>query len=151
MPIYFDKVDPAAKPGEYMSKEDPSPYFSLENGEETIKFMLNPDQVVIKKPIITLKIDYPLENPVLLPLQAPDPNVGFTRKQLALGISNIYKWMYDVEKRTTRLPIQNIPGLLNRDNTNGYFGIWGHHLGDLDLHTVTFDRTNNIYILGIDS
>jgi cobalamin biosynthesis Co2+ chelatase CbiK len=59
-------------------------------GEETIEFMLNPDQVVIKKPLITLKIDYPLANAVLLPFQAPDPNVGFTRKQLAIGISKIY-------------------------------------------------------------
>jgi hypothetical protein len=149
--IEFEHVDPSAAPGEYMSIDEPSPYFKLEDGEELLKWMLNPDEVVITEPLITVQVQYPFKETFLFPLQAPDPNIGFTRSQLALGISTLYKWIYKVEKQTTRKPIKNIPGLLNRDRTNGYFGIWGHCLGDLDLHTVTYDPDTKMCKLGIDS
>ena len=41
--------------------------------------------------------------------------------------------------------------LVNRANTDGIHGIYGHDLGDLALHTVTYDIEAGKIYLGIDS
>ena len=43
-----------------------------------------------------------------------------------------------------------IPNMYNRITTEGKFGIWGHDLGDLILHTVWIDN-DNVITLGVDS
>lgn len=42
------------------------------------------------------------------------------------------------------------PFMLNRPTTDGPHGIWGHSLGDLELHTVE-QVEDNLFVLGVDS
>ena len=41
--------------------------------------------------------------------------------------------------------------LINRAATDGTYGIWGHDLGDLVLHTIYYAPTSGEICLGIDS
>lgn len=40
--------------------------------------------------------------------------------------------------------------MYNRIKTNGDYGIWGHVLGDLMLHTLYFEE-KNVITVGVDS
>lgn len=66
---------------------------------------------------------------------------------LAFGAQD-YKNIYEIENAGTKIKPGFIPGMLNRNKTNGTYGIWGHGLGDLcftgininiDEQTVSFD------------
>ena len=47
-----------------------------------------------------------------------------------------YKTVYDEEASTTQTTPALLPGMLNRNTTDGKWGIWGHELGDLIVHTL---------------
>ena len=59
--------------------------------------------------------------------------------------------IYAAEAETAPDPGRAAPNLYNRGRSSGTYGIWGHDLGDLVLHTVAFDAERNLYTLGIDS
>jgi len=76
----------------------------------------------------TFEYDYPLEN-----------TAKFTRKLtptmsaldlLAFGKED-YQHIYKEEDAASNIPPGNIPGMLNRNSTDGPYGIWGHDIGDL--------------------
>ena len=98
----------------------------------------------------------PLSGEWKFPVKSQSPK-GFTRADLARSISNTYKAVYAEEERTTQIkvvPLDQRTGLINRNKTNGKYGIWGHDLGDLVLHTVEVTkRADGILVahLGIDS
>jgi hypothetical protein len=157
--ISFELIDPAAKPGEYMSAEEPSPYFGLskEQMERSLKYLQDGDEVVIPKNEIRVEINYPFANSHIFTLT---PQIGevFTRSGLGIAIALKYQEMYDEEEKSTNLPIESVAErsggkchLMNRARTDGKYGIWGHDLSDLDLHTVEYDVDLNLWILGIDS
>ena len=54
-----------------------------------------------------------------------------------------YQMIYDMEDGTSDIKADNIPGMYNRNRTNGCFGIWGHEIGDLVLEDVSFDDGGN--------
>lgn len=87
--------------------------------------------------LYTFKIDYPLTNPYVVKLAFP---FGCTRREMVNYIVNVYRTIYKIEKNTTTKPVRNIPGMFNRDTTDGYYGIWGHHIQDLMLHSLYIDR-----------
>lgn len=158
MKIKFYHVDPEAAPGHYYSKEDPSPYFSLSDPERSLGMLLDRYEVVIPYKSILVKIDYPLERPICIQLRALDGKTSFTRGDLAMSIAHAYKNIYKEEELTSTLPAEtmnernmgDVP-LINRARTNGCYGIWGHALSDLDLHTVYVSDDGKICTLGIDS
>ncbi len=51
--------------------------------------------------------------------------------ELLWEISQTYKKIYDEENKSTTISPGYIPGMMNRNKTNGKYGIWGHDLGDL--------------------
>lgn len=96
----------------------------------------------------TLEIDYPLSNPFIGEFTTgPD---GMTRLDLVERIVETYKAIYQEEDEGVGHPTENIPGMLNRRTSDGPYGIWGHCLGDLMLHTAEIDD-NNVITLGVDS
>ncbi len=149
--IEFKVVFSDAAQGEYGSTEDPSSYIHLCDPTRDIEQMLNPDDIVINKKSIRVSVVYPLEREHIFPLKAPRGSSGFSRAQLARTISKLYQHIYDEEDRTSPAIVSNIPGMLNRCTTEGRYGLWGHGLEDLLLHTVSFDQLKDIYRLGIDS
>ncbi|MFN5982325.1 MAG: hypothetical protein ACK476_10725 [Fluviicola sp.] len=113
------------------------PWISIENPQEEINRLIDADKIVINEPEITLYIDYPLENPVKFIIKS---NVdGFTKKQLALEISEKYHELYSKEEKTAQvktIPKDKRNGVINRNQTDGKYGIWGHDISDLDLNSI---------------
>jgi hypothetical protein len=96
--------------------------------------------------IITTKfrceISYPLSVKVDFKMEKAE---GLTLKDILLGISKKYNEIYDEEERTTKLKTETInqrtkgkSKLINRANTNGKYGIWGHGIGDLVYEGLMF-------------
>lgn len=117
-----------------------------ESGKE-----LDMDEIVIKEEKVKLKIDYPTTNPYVTLLE----NVGgFTRKLLIELICKHYKKMYDEENESTIINAGHIPGMFNRNHTDGKYGIWGHDIEDLMLHTACVDKLKKgglLVTVGCDS
>lgn len=109
------------------------PWISIENSEKEVSQLINPTEIVVKQNKINLIIDYPLNKPTTISLSNPK---GFTRKDLALEISKQYHKIYTEEEATAKtktIPVEQRTGLINRNETDGKYGIWGHDIGDLVL------------------
>lgn len=132
------------------------PWISIEKPEDQIDRLIDADKVVIEYPEIILVIDYPLNKPAEFIIKSSE-KVGFTKKQLALVISKKYHEIYDAEEssaKTKTIPLEKREGLINRNETDGKYGIWGHDISDLDLSSVEVYKTEDGKIqilLGIES
>ena len=78
---------------------------------------------------ITIYFDYPISNPVEFKTQNPK---GFTRLDLYRAIYAGYKTIYDAETD----PGTVAPNMLNRAQSKGPYGIWGHYMEDLCIEGV---------------
>ncbi|MGN6495488.1 MAG: hypothetical protein ACTHLE_26100, partial [Agriterribacter sp.] len=113
------------------------------------------DMIVLPYPTAKLIIDYPLLRPAVIELKSADQ--GFSNKALILAISEQYQKIYKEEEATaiTRTtPADQRKELLNRNETDGKYGIWGHDLSDLSLSEIEVYQHPNgvIYLrLGIES
>jgi hypothetical protein len=119
------------------------PTWMDEDNEEYAETSMNPEEDILPAGKYTLKITYPLSNPYI---QMIDSEVPIKRKSLVELIAVAYRYIYIVEKQSSEVAPALIPGMLNRIQTNGTFGIWGHSLGDLMLHTVYVDEDNVITV-----
>ncbi|MEO8238025.1 MAG: hypothetical protein ABI793_16900 [Flavobacterium sp.] len=131
------------------------PWISIENPENEISRLIEANKIVIPYSEITLIIDYPLNKPAGFLLKSSEK--GFTKKQLTIEISKKYHEIYEVEEgsaKTKTIPVEKREGLINRNETDGKYGIWGHDIGDLDLSSVQVYKTKNgkvTILLGIES
>jgi hypothetical protein len=117
--------------------------------------LVNPDEVVIHSKRVKLTIKYPVTRKYTAMLTAEGD--AFTRTDLLTKIAAAYRRLYAEEERTMTV-LAHPPGsmCLNRARTNGTYGIWGHDLWDLSLHTVFVTPPNFkggvLHIeLGVDS
>ena len=121
------------------------PWISIKNPESEINNLIGKDEIVIDKSNVTLIIDYPLNNPVEIKIKSDNSN-GFTRKELAQKISAEYNRIYKEEEEsaiTKTTPIDERQGLINRNQTDGKYGIWGHDIDDLDLSAIILRKAEN--------
>lgn len=121
------------------------PWISIKNPESEINNLIGKDEIVINKSNVILIIDYPLNNPVEIKIKSENSN-GFTRKELAQKISTEYNRIYKEEEEsanTKTTPIDERQGLINRNQTDGKYGIWGHDIDDLDLSAIILRKTEN--------
>lgn len=95
-----------------------------------------------------LEIDYPLSTPFKASFDTGEN--GLSRYDLMSFCVECYKAIYKQEEETSKVEPANIPGMYNRNTTNGQYGIWGHDIGDLTIHTFYIDNNNKI-TLGVDS
>lgn len=111
---------------------------------------LDPKEVVLApdKEFI-LKITYPLTIPCEVKMKTGKK--GITRLALVKKVITTYRKIYEVEDSTTNEKPGYIPGMCNRNRTDGKFGIWGHDIGDLMLCSAHLDSKKNIITLGVDS
>ena len=148
--IRFQVDDPKRK------AEGPSAYVQLENPDEDLKGMRNAEEVVFRGTELVVVLDYPLRDEFRFTLTSSRPE-GFTRAELVKKISELYKKVYEEEAQTSKVavvPLKERKGLINRNETNGKYGIWGHDLGDLVLHEIEISRDADgkaVAMLGIDS
>lgn len=134
----------------------PSPYVGLtiEGQKASLKSMANKDDLVLiegEGKVINVVFDYPLRRPTEFPMKAP-----LTRKDLVCFIGAAYRFIYDHETATSSLRAEPMcerkPGylLVKRTNTDGIYGIYDYDLGDLSLHTVTYDIQAGKIRLSVD-
>lgn len=132
-----------AEPEEAKDFEDGIiPWISIEKTEDEINRLIDADKIVISYSEVKLVIDYPLNKPATFVLKSSGK--GFTKKQLALEIGKKYHEIYDTEEssaKTKTVPVEKRQGLINRNETDGKYGIWGHDIGDLDLSSAQVYKT----------
>ncbi len=128
--------------------DDYSEYVHIADPDYDIKNMDDADEVVIDTPNISIVYDYPLRRHFTV---SYDSESGFTRAQLVRLISDEYQNIYDVEEQTSSIEPALVPGWMNRNETNGTYGIYGHAIDDLLLHTICYDPFTHVVHLGIDS
>lgn len=120
------------------------PWISIENPESEIDRLIDSDEIVIPYSEITLIIDYPLNNPASFVLK--NSKNGFSKKELILEISKKYHEIYNIEENTSKtktIPVNQRNGIINRNKTDGKYGIWGHDIGDLDLSSIQVYKSEN--------
>jgi len=122
---------------------------SLTNSN-TINELVSPNNIVIDREDIIIEYNYPLSSSFKFVEKAPNGK-NFTECDLIKTIMERYNYIYSEEEKTTTIPIGSIPNSWNRNTTNGTYGIWGHHITDLCLHSIYYDEKLDIYYLGIDS
>jgi len=120
------------------------PWISIEKPESEIDKLIDGDEIVIPYSEINLIIDYPLNKPASFVLK--NSTNGFTKKELILEISKKYHEIYNEEENTSKIktvPLNQRKGIINRNETDGKYGIWGHDIGDLDLSTIEVYKSEN--------
>ncbi len=120
------------------------PWISIEKPESEIDKLIDGDEIVIPYSEINLIIDYPLNKPASSVLK--NSTNGFTKKELILEISKKYHEIYNEEENTSKIktvPLNQRKGIINRNETDGKYGIWGHDIGDLDLSTIEVYKSEN--------
>ena len=132
-----------------------SPYIELGDPKESLANLRDTEALVLPCREVIVVVDYPLKREFEFPLSADRPE-GFTRAGIAAGIAALYQRIYAEEEASTTTPVvpkDQRQGLINRNGTNGKYGIWGHDLGDLGLSRISPQlRGGAVYLhLEIDS
>jgi hypothetical protein len=131
------------------------PWISINKPGKNIDSLIGADEIVLPFSEVTLIIDYPLTNKASFDISTAGK--GFSRKQLIRIISKKYHEIYKKEEKTAKaktVPVDKRDSLLNRKQTDGKYGIWGHDLSDLDLGSIDVYKNDDgkIYlILDIES
>ena len=116
----------------------PHKSISVTNDED----MIDPDEKVIEDDDITINFDYPLSHTVKKDFQSDD---GFTRHELWQAIHDGYTKIYDEEDTAVgdpgtigenSLSTSSASKMINRSESQGPHGIWGHYIGDLFIEGV---------------
>jgi len=111
------------------------------------------DEIVLpKNKTYKLIIDYPLNKPAKFTIKTGKS--GLTREEVVDLCCKAYREVYDIEDNTSSFKAKlGIEGgksiLLNREQSDGKYGIWGHVLSDLDISCMTIDGDK--ITLGVDS
>jgi hypothetical protein len=125
------------------------PWVTLENPKSDLSRLKNKDDYVINAQEVILIIDYPLNNPAEFTLKSKNEK-GFTKAELVKTISETYHMIYEEEERSATIktiPMEKREGIINRNQTNGKYGIWGHDLSDLVLSAIQVVKKENKYYL----
>ena len=157
----FDIVDEDAAAGDYRSAEHPSPFVSIADPAEDIAHMRGADDHVVDASKIRVLYSYPFGTTGprreerkaggwIYEEKAPN-GAFFTRADLARAVSARYNAIYAEEEKSTEIKPGFIGCSLNRNRTNGRYGIWGHYIEDLLLTKVEHDPVTGIFTLSIDS
>lgn len=119
---------------------------SIANFRTELDQLSGKDEKVITSNSIDILFDYPLSKKLTITLKSTN---GFTRKRLVKQICKNYHRIYKQEKKDVGGETENLPHSLNRDTSEGRYGIWGHHIQDLEL--VEIEKQGRVYHLLINS
>jgi hypothetical protein len=104
-----------------------------EYAEEDGRVSPDPKEIVLNEGTYELEITYPLSNPFKGKFKVGKR--GLSREKLVEKVIASYNHIYATEDGDVGAKTGNIPGMLNRARSNGRYGIWGHDMSDLMLHT----------------
>ncbi|MCJ8292103.1 MAG: hypothetical protein HRT58_19660 [Crocinitomicaceae bacterium] len=118
------------------------PWISIQNAAEEVDMLIGKNDLVLSSNSVLIIIDYPVNEPFEIEIKS-DGTEGFTRSELILKISEEYKRIYKEEEESASIktiPTEDRNRVVNRNETNGKYGIWGHDLIDLDLAAIVVHR-----------
>jgi len=121
------------------------PWISIKNPDEHISNLSGKDEIVLSSKKAILLVEYPLNNPFAFEIKSENSK-GFTRGELVLAISKLYNRIYQEEEESANIktvPLEERKGLINRNETDGKYGIWGHDIDDLDLSGIVIHKGEN--------
>jgi len=98
--------------------------------------LIDATRVVLRANRATLVIDYPLRRPARFEILPDDADGAFTVRGLVRAVAERYAQVYAEEDKTASKPAGRMPGLLNRNETDGKYGISMHVIGDLVLEGI---------------
>ena len=130
------------------------PWASIEKPENDIANLVDASKVVISETEVSIVIDYPIEKEYRFNVKSKS---GFCRAQILRYVSGAYLKIYEEEERSATIktiPIENRGTTLNRNQTNGIYGVWGHDIADLVLGEALIyksDDGNIVLKLSIES
>lgn len=114
----------------------------------------SPNEIVIPEQKISIAIDYPVRDRYTFDFDA-NTEQGFTREFLIDCICSQYKKIYEEENAVCKVSSiderMRMGGLINRESTDGPYGIWGHDIDDLYLEGITYHASTKMVILSIGS
>lgn len=113
--------------------------------KEVRKNLVSANTVVIPDESIHIVFDYPLSQEVILEFKNKG---GFSRLDLFRCIHEGYSRIYAEEEAESGDP-GNVPGLMNRERSEGPHGIWGHRMSELFLEVLVYspaEKTLTMYI-----
>jgi hypothetical protein len=94
---------------------------------------LDDEEILINSDVITVQIDYPLKNSAKFKCEQKG---GMTKKFLADAVYVMYKKIYQREAETTTIPVGTLGMMLNRNTTDGKYGIWGHEIDQMSIDSL---------------
>ncbi|TXD81899.1 hypothetical protein ESY86_18335 [Subsaximicrobium wynnwilliamsii] len=139
------KVQMTDKKGSEIIDNGIIPWISIDDPKLEIVNLHDRDEIVISENKVVFVIEYPLTKPAEINIDAKT-NLGFTRAELVSAVSAAYHRIYKEELETSiikTIPVEEREGTVNRNETNGSYGIWGHDIGDLVLVAVEARKTES--------
>jgi len=110
---------------------------------------IKPSEIIIPPDkTINIVIDYPLTNQFEITLKPKTK--GWTRLAVVEFIIKCYKQIYKEEEKSSKIKSGHIPNMFNRNQTDGKYGIWGHDLSDLILHSLD-EESKDVFVVCCDS
>ncbi|WP_448702500.1 hypothetical protein ACFGVR_09120 [Mucilaginibacter sp. AW1-3] len=141
-----------AEPGDTLFKNGIMPWIDIENPEKETPRLIDADEIILNYSECFLIIDYPLKKPAKFTVK-PGKN-GMSRKDFVWLVNKKYQEIYAEEEQTSAvktIPVKERKQLLNRNETNGKYGIWGHDIADLALNTLyIYKRPDGQIFLTLD-
>jgi len=101
---------------------------------------------------VTIYVDYPLSKPAHFRVTGARQRA--TATQMFGLVSELYTAIYSAEESAVGTEAHGAragPRCGNRGVTDGPFGVWGHDLCDLRVHTISHSPGNDVWALGVDS
>lgn len=102
-------------------------------------------------PVSKIIIRYPLSNKAEITVSGVK-TMNDLLEDIVKGYQEVYRMEEESTGKEASRMCDEIPGcpLINRGRTDGVFGIWGHFIDDLAIHTVYLYK-NGYVTIGVDS
>ena len=115
--------------------------------EPLMRKALTSDDTIFAGKDISFVLNYPLTNPASFTISRP---LGWRAKDVISAIANAYAEVYNTEDKTVKehpvTPEGERGFLMNRNKTDGEYGIWGHDMADLYLEGFTIDKDGKVEV-----
>jgi len=126
-------------------------YVAIANFDKNNHDLYKPNETVIFNTKYTMEISYPLTHPATFTFNSAR---GFSRLDVINNIVESYHAVYKKEEasmNTVIEPINKRTGLVNRQSSNGAYGIWGHDIDDLVIEGMQYDPNTHVLTMFIGS
>lgn len=93
--------------------------------------------------VLNCIIRFPLSKECSFQIKIPNGKDYFFLPDVVVAICNKYREIYAEEDATSSIKAENLPKLINRNVTNGKWGIKFHYLDELIIDDLVLDTSTN--------